>query len=137
MLVRAALKDRAHEIGLPDSLRALIEHSDETLARQINYILEQLESPPPDEKEVRDVMSFACVGWADPMPRDLIISVINIIVVITIIVIIIIVIIITTTTTIRRATTRLRRSRRRTTTPTTTPTSPTMTRCAITHSIAS
>ena len=72
MLVRAALKDRAHEIGLPDSLRALIEHSDETLARQINYILEQLESPPPDEKEVRDVMSFACVGWADPMPRDLI-----------------------------------------------------------------
>ena len=57
VLVRAALKERAHEIGLPDSLRALIEHSDETLARQINYILEQLESPPPDEKEARLITS--------------------------------------------------------------------------------
>ena len=40
---RAPLKTRAEEIGLPDSLRALIEHSDETFARQINYILEQIE----------------------------------------------------------------------------------------------
>merc|ERR1719291_234678 len=41
VLVRGSLKERAHEIGLADSLRALIEHSDETLGRQINYILEQ------------------------------------------------------------------------------------------------
>jgi hypothetical protein len=54
VLVRASLKERAREIGLPDSLNALIEHSDETLARQINYILEQLESPAPDEKEHSD-----------------------------------------------------------------------------------
>ena len=46
ILVKAALKEKALEIGLPDSLRALIEHSDETFARQINYILEQLEKPP-------------------------------------------------------------------------------------------
>ena len=35
ILVRAPLKERAHEIGLPDSLRLLIEHSDETFARQV------------------------------------------------------------------------------------------------------
>ena len=46
ILVKAALKEKALEVGLPDSLRALIEHSDETFARQINYILEQLEKPP-------------------------------------------------------------------------------------------
>ena len=44
VLTRPSLKERAHEIGLPDSLKLLIEHSDETFARQINYILEQLES---------------------------------------------------------------------------------------------
>ena len=48
------MQERAHEIGLPDSLRALIEHSDETLGRQINYILEQLESPPVDEGATSD-----------------------------------------------------------------------------------
>ena len=49
VLTRAPLKARAEEIGLPDSLRALIEHSDETFARQINYILEQVRhaQPPP------------------------------------------------------------------------------------------
>lgn len=51
ILVRSALKERAQEIGLADSLRALIEHSDETFARQINYILERLESPPAEEAE--------------------------------------------------------------------------------------
>ena len=43
VLVKASLKARAEEIGLPDSLKLLIEHSDETFARQINYILEQIE----------------------------------------------------------------------------------------------
>ena len=35
ILMRASLKARAAEIGLPDSLKALIEHSDETFARQV------------------------------------------------------------------------------------------------------
>lgn len=48
ILVRSELKEKAEEIGLPDSLRALVDHSDDTLARQINYILEQLESSPAD-----------------------------------------------------------------------------------------
>mmetsp|Transcript_26958 Transcript_26958/g.80341 ORF Transcript_26958/g.80341 Transcript_26958/m.80341 type:complete len:270 (+) Transcript_26958:153-962(+) len=54
ILVRSSLKEHAAEIGLPDSLRALIEHSDDTLARQINYILEQLESPPADDGAASD-----------------------------------------------------------------------------------
>ncbi len=49
ILVRAPLKEKAREIGLPESLEALIEHSDGTLARQINYILEQLEAPPVED----------------------------------------------------------------------------------------
>jgi len=51
ILVRAPLKDRANEIGLPDSLQELIKHSDETFARQINYILEQIDKEPTDEEE--------------------------------------------------------------------------------------
>merc|ERR1719231_911922 len=51
ILVRGSLKQRADEIGLADSLRALIEHSDETFARQINYILEQIEKEAADEDE--------------------------------------------------------------------------------------
>jgi len=49
VLGRASLKERAHEIGLSDSLRALVEHSDETLGRQINYILQQLEAVAVEE----------------------------------------------------------------------------------------
>ena len=51
ILVRAALKERAQELGLSDSLGALIEHSDETFARQIRYILDQLAAPPVAEDE--------------------------------------------------------------------------------------
>ena len=51
ILVRGSLKQRADEIGLADSLRALIEHSDETFARQINYILEQIEKEVAEEEE--------------------------------------------------------------------------------------
>ena len=36
VLVRASLKARAQELGLAQSLDALIEHSDETFARQIS-----------------------------------------------------------------------------------------------------
>ena len=35
--------------GLAQSLDALIEHSDETFARQISYILEQLSAPPAED----------------------------------------------------------------------------------------
>jgi len=51
VLVRAPLKARAAEIGLPDSLQELIKHSDETFARQINYILEQIDKEPTSEEE--------------------------------------------------------------------------------------
>ena len=51
VLTRRALKERAHEIGLPDSLKLLIEHSDETFATQINFILEQLENEAAEEDE--------------------------------------------------------------------------------------
>ena len=51
ILVRASLKERAQELGLSDSLGALIEHSDETFARQIRYILDQLAAPPVAEDE--------------------------------------------------------------------------------------
>ncbi|KAL1523500.1 hypothetical protein AB1Y20_018438 [Prymnesium parvum] len=54
ILVSTPLKERAQEIGLADSLRALIEHSDETFARQINYILERLESLPAEGEAVSD-----------------------------------------------------------------------------------
>merc|ERR1719502_2274669 len=54
VLVRTSLKERAHEIGLPDSLRALIELSDETFARQINYILEQLEAVEQPEGDASE-----------------------------------------------------------------------------------
>jgi hypothetical protein len=54
ILVRSELKEKAAEIGLPDSLRALIDHSDDTLARQINYILEQLESSAANEGAASD-----------------------------------------------------------------------------------
>merc|ERR1719421_1385380 len=51
ILVKESLKARAEEIGLPDSLKLLIEHSDETFARQINYILEQIDKDATDDEE--------------------------------------------------------------------------------------
>ena len=45
------LKARAAEVGLADSLQELIKHSDETFARQISYILEQIEKEPTAEAE--------------------------------------------------------------------------------------
>ena len=42
---------RADEIGLTDQLSSLIEHSDETLANQINYILQQIDKEPAVEEE--------------------------------------------------------------------------------------
>merc|ERR1719230_2377444 len=53
VLVKAPLKARAAEIGLPDSLKLLIEHSDETFARQINYILEQIEKDAAEEDDAQ------------------------------------------------------------------------------------
>ena len=51
ILVRTELKARAAEVGLADSLQELIKHSDETFARQISYILEQIEKEPTAEAE--------------------------------------------------------------------------------------
>lgn len=51
ILVKESLKARAEEIGLPDSLKLLIEHSDETFARQIHYILEQIAKEALPEAE--------------------------------------------------------------------------------------
>jgi hypothetical protein len=53
ILVKGSLKARAEEIGLPDSLKLLIEHSDETFARQINYILEQISKEEEEEEEAQ------------------------------------------------------------------------------------
>ena len=53
VLVKASLKARAAEIGLPDSLKLLIEHSDETFARQINYILEQIDKDASEEEDAQ------------------------------------------------------------------------------------
>ena len=53
ILVKPTLKSRAAEIGLPDSLHALIEHSDDTFASQINYILEQIEKEDVDEDDAQ------------------------------------------------------------------------------------
>ena len=51
ILVKASLKARAEEIGLPEQLRLQMGHSDETFARQINYILEQIEKEPQPEDD--------------------------------------------------------------------------------------
>jgi len=51
VLVKNSLKARAAEIGLPDSLQALIDHSGDTFASQINYILEQIDKEEPEEEE--------------------------------------------------------------------------------------
>ena len=51
ILVKATLKARAEEIGLPEQLKLQMGHSDETFARQINYILEQIEKEPQPEED--------------------------------------------------------------------------------------
>ena len=51
ILVKATLKARAEEIGLPEQLKLQMGHSDETFARQINYILEQIEKEPQEEDD--------------------------------------------------------------------------------------
>jgi hypothetical protein len=51
ILVKASLKSRAEEIGLPEQLKLQMGHSDETFARQINYILEQIEKEPQPEDD--------------------------------------------------------------------------------------
>lgn len=42
VLTRPSLRERAQEMGMEDILRAAMEHANETFARQIQYILEQL-----------------------------------------------------------------------------------------------
>ena len=68
VLVRASLKERAQELGLAESLDALIEHSDETFARQISYILEQLAAPPAAEED--DAQSGGDDGDDEEEPEE-------------------------------------------------------------------
>ena len=71
VLVRASLKARAQELGLAEALDALIEQSDETFARQISYILEQLSAPPAedgDQAQSGDALTLTLTPDPDPDP---------------------------------------------------------------------
>ena len=49
LLTRPALKEQARSLGMPDLLKHLLEHSEEQLARQVRYIIDQLESDQVEE----------------------------------------------------------------------------------------
>ncbi len=49
LLARPALKEQARALGLPDLLKHLLSHSEEQLARQVRYILDQLETEQGEE----------------------------------------------------------------------------------------
>ncbi len=49
LLTRPALKEQARALGMPELLKHLLEHSEEQLARQVRYIIDQLESEQVEE----------------------------------------------------------------------------------------
>lgn len=49
LLTRPALKEQARALGMPDLLKHLLEHSEEQLARQVRYIIDQLENDQVEE----------------------------------------------------------------------------------------
>ena len=49
LLTRPVLKEQARALGMPDLLKHLLEHSEEQLARQVHYIIDQLESDQVEE----------------------------------------------------------------------------------------
>ena len=54
VLTRPLLKDQARAMGMEDILKYAMDHSDETFARQIQYILEQLMSDQVDDGQSDD-----------------------------------------------------------------------------------
>jgi LisH domain-containing protein ARMC9 len=54
LLTRPLLKENAMAMGLEDILTALIGHSEPALARQIEYIIEQLKAEPKEDEEEED-----------------------------------------------------------------------------------
>lgn len=49
LLTRPNLKEQARALGMPEMLKYLLAHSEEQLARQVRYIIDQLESDQVEE----------------------------------------------------------------------------------------
>merc|ERR1711898_88320 len=54
VLTRPALKEKARAMGMEEILQCAMDHADETFARQIQYILEQLLSDEVEEEADED-----------------------------------------------------------------------------------
>lgn len=49
LLTRPVLKEQAKALGMPEMLKYLLAHSEDQLARQVKYIIDQLESDQVEE----------------------------------------------------------------------------------------